>query len=169
VTTATRYRRDERRPVDAASRRCHEIFNVNAALRAAGVPMKDMARMQLDAVHALALHHPAWSELRRPAPDLPQPTPAEQVYADDAPVQEQVPPHDGGEVAPAATAGAQAPVEEAVVQPAPEPAVEQTAEPEPAPAAQISRADHLAELAEKRRETRVRRRMARIAAEEGDL
>ena len=92
MTTATRYRRDERRPVDAASRRCHEIFNVNAALRTAGVPMKDMARMQLDAIHALALHHPAWSELRRPAPDLPQPTPTEQVYADDGPVQEQVPP-----------------------------------------------------------------------------
>ncbi|MDN6438350.1 MAG: hypothetical protein L0K27_02655 [Corynebacterium nuruki] len=167
MTTATRYRRDERRPVDAASRRCHEIFNVNAALRTAGVPMKDMARMQLDAIHALALHHPAWSELRRPAPDLPQPTPTELVYADDVPVQEQMPPHDSGETAPTATAGAPAPAEEPVGQP--EPTVEPTAEPEPAPAAQTSRADHLAELAEKRREARLRRRMARIAAEEGDL
>ena len=153
MTTRTAYRRDDRRPVDDASRRCHEIFAVNGALRDAGVPMEEMARMQLAAIHTLAQEHSAWAELR-PAPATVQPTAVEApvgVGADPVPAAEETT------------------VPEAQPDPEPVPADDSETESEPAPETNTSRAEHLAELAEKRREGRLRRRMARLAAEEGDL
>lgn len=153
MTTRTAYRRDERRPVDDASCRCHEIFAVNGALRDAGVPMEDMARMQLAAIHTLAQEHSAWAELR-PAPATVQPNAVEApvgIEADPVPEVEETT------------------VPQAQTDPVPAPADDTETASGPAPETNTSRAEHLAELAEKRREARLRRRMARLAAEEGDL